>query len=56
MTTDQSLSSIFAAGLAEQHELTKRQGSILNDLVGLITKHLARRETLSQLLVLASLR
>jgi DNA-binding protein HU-beta len=31
----------LAVSLAEEHELTKRQGqALLNDLVGLITKHL----------------
>jgi DNA-binding protein HU-beta len=35
----------LAASLAEQHELTKRQGeTLLNDLVGLITKHLKKGE------------
>jgi DNA-binding protein HU-beta len=35
----------LAAGLAEEHELTKRQGqTLLNELVGLITKHLKKGE------------
>jgi DNA-binding protein HU-beta len=35
----------LAASLAEEHELTKRQGqALLNDLVGLITKHLKKGE------------
>jgi DNA-binding protein HU-beta len=35
----------LAASLAEQHELTKRQGeTLLNELVGLITKHLKKGE------------
>ena len=35
----------LAASLAEQHELTKRQGeTLLNDLVRLITKHLKKGE------------
>jgi DNA-binding protein HU-beta len=35
----------LAASLAEQHELTKRKGeTLLNDLVGLITKHLKKGE------------
>lgn len=35
----------LAYTLAEQHELTKRQGrEMLDDLVGLITKHLKRGE------------
>jgi hypothetical protein len=35
----------LAAILAEEHKLTKRQGeALLNDLVGLITKHLKKGE------------
>jgi DNA-binding protein HU-beta len=35
----------LAASLAEQHELTKRQGeTLLSDLIGLITKHLKKGE------------
>ena len=35
----------LAAVLAEEHKLTKRQGeALLNDLVGLITKHLKKGE------------
>jgi DNA-binding protein HU-beta len=35
----------LAAALAEEHELTKRQGeALLNDLIGLITKHLKKGE------------
>jgi DNA-binding protein HU-beta len=35
----------LAASLAEEHQLTKRAGQgLLNDLVGLITKHLKRGE------------
>ena len=35
----------LAASLAEEHQLTKRQGqALLNDLVGLITKHLKKGE------------
>jgi DNA-binding protein HU-beta len=35
----------LAATLAEEHELTKRQGeAVLGDLVGLITKHLKKGE------------
>ena len=35
----------LAASLAEQHDLTKRQAeTLLNDLVGLITKHLKKGE------------
>jgi DNA-binding protein HU-beta len=35
----------LAASLAEQHKLTKRDGeALLNDLVGLITKHLKKGE------------
>jgi len=35
----------LAAGLAEEHQLTKKMGeAMLNDLVALITKHLKRGE------------
>jgi DNA-binding protein HU-beta len=35
----------LAAALAEEHQLTKKSGeALLNDLVGLITKHLKRGE------------
>jgi len=35
----------LAASLAEEHQLTKRAGqALLDDLVGLITKHLKRGE------------
>ena len=35
----------LAAGLAEQHQMTKKMGeAMLNDLVALITKHLKRGE------------
>ena len=35
----------LAASLADEHKLTKRQGeALLNDLVGLITKHLKTGE------------
>jgi DNA-binding protein HU-beta len=35
----------LAAALAEQHQLTKKGGeALLNDLVGLITKHLKKGE------------
>jgi DNA-binding protein HU-beta len=35
----------LASSLAEEHQLTKRAGqTLLNDLVGLITKHLKRGE------------
>jgi DNA-binding protein HU-beta len=45
MTTRPVTLKHLAASLAEQHELTKRQGeTLLNDLVGLITKHLKKGE------------
>jgi hypothetical protein len=45
MTTRAVTLKHLAASLAEQHELTKRQGeTLLNDLVGLITKHLKKGE------------
>ncbi len=45
MKTRQVTLKHLAATLAEQHELTKRQGeTLLNDLVGLITKHLKQGE------------
>ena len=35
----------LAAALAEEHQLTKRAGEVLlGDLVGIITKHLKKRE------------
>ena len=35
----------LAAALAEQHQLTKKQGlQMLEDLIGIITKHLKKRE------------
>ena len=35
----------LAAALAEEHQLTKRQGeALLHELIGLITKHLKRGE------------
>ncbi|MGB7034791.1 MAG: HU family DNA-binding protein [Xanthobacteraceae bacterium] len=36
---------LLAASLAEEHQITKRAGqALLDDLVGLITKHLKRGE------------
>ena len=35
----------LAAALADQHEITKKQSeAILNDLIGLVTKHLKKGE------------
>ena len=45
MTTRPVTLKHLAASLAEEHELTKRQGqALLNDLVVLITKHLKKGE------------
>jgi DNA-binding protein HU-beta len=49
VTTGEVVGSIptahFSVRLADEHKLTKRQGeALLNDLVGLITKHLKKGE------------